>query len=117
MNEIGYTMVNGYRMPNYLPHQEPEIQLGKYGLLRRRYLMQHRRGTFSYLLTSGKLNPHLTEIDRQARARIEQITEQMAKAEGVTEELKAQDQMKWVGLMNNIKDAVEETVLNELIYI
>ena len=79
--------------------------------------MQHRQGTFSYLLTSGKLNPHLTEIDRQARARIEQITEQMAKAEGVTEKLKALDQMKWVGLMNNIKDAAEETVLNELIYI
>ena len=117
MNEIGYTLVNGYRIPNYLPHQEPEIQLGKYGLLRRRYLMQHRRGTFSYLLTSGKLNPHLTEIDRQARARIAEITEQMAKAEGVTEELKAQDQMKWVGLMNNIKNAAEETVLNELIYI
>ena len=117
MNEIGYTMVNGYRIPNLLPHQEPEIQLGKYALLRRRFLMQHRRGIFSYLLTSGELNPHLMEIDRQARARIERIMEQMAKAEGVTEEMKAQDQMKWVALMNNIKNAAEETVLNELIYV
>ena len=117
MNEIGYMMVNGYRIPNLLPHQEPEIQLGKYALLRRRFLKRHRPITFTNLLTSGKLNPHLMEIDRQARARIEQITEQMAKAEGVTEELKAQDQMKWVGLMNNIKDAAEETVLNELIYV
>ena len=117
MNEIGYTMVNGYRIPNYLPHQEPEIQLGKYALLRRRFLKQHRPITFTNLLTSGKLNPHLMEIDRPARTRIAEITEQMAKAEGVTEELKAQDQMKWVGLMNNIKNAAEETVLNELIYV
>ena len=117
MNEIGYTMVNGYRIPNLLPHQEPEIQLGKYALLRRSFLKQHRRGTFSYLLTSGKLNPHLMEIDRQARARIEQITDEMAKAEGVTEELKAQDQMKWAGLMNNIKNQAEQTVYQELIYV
>ena len=116
MNEIGYTMENGYRIPNLLPHQEPEIRLGKYALLRRRFLMQHRRGTFSHLLTSGKLNPHLTEIDRTARTRIEQITEQMARAEGVTEELKARDQMKWVGLMNSIRQTAEETVLQELIY-
>ena len=116
MNEIGYTMVNGYRIPNFLPHQEPEIQLGKYALLRRRFLKQYRPITFTNLLTSGKLNPHLMEIDRTARTRIAEITEQMAKAEGVTEELKAQDQMKWVGLMNNIKNAAEQTVFQELIY-
>ena len=116
MNEIGYTMVNGYRIPNLLPHQEPEIQLGKYALLRRSFLKRHRPITFTNLLTSGKLNPHLMEIDRQARARIAEITEQMVKAEGVTEELKAQDQMKWVGLMNNIKNAAEQTVYQELIY-
>lgn len=117
MNEIGYTMVNGYRIPNYLPHQEPEFHLGKYGRLRRRFLKENRPITFTNLLTSGKLNPHLMEIDEKARTRIDQIMEQMAQAEGVTEELKAHDQMKWVGLMNNIKQAAEETVLNELIYV
>lgn len=117
MNEIGYTMVNGYRIPNLLPHQEPEIHLGKYALLRRRFLMQHRPGTFSHLLTSGSLNPHLMQVDREARARMERLTAEIALSQGVTEELKAANQMRWVGLMNNIRSTAEEVVLNELIYV
>ena len=117
MNEIGYTMVNGYRIPNLLPHQEPEIHLGKYALLRRRFLMHHRPGTFTNLLTSGGLNPHLLQVDQEAQARMERLTSEMARSQGVTEELKATDQMRWVGIMNNIRSAAEEMVLNELIYV
>ena len=116
MTEITYRMENGYRLPNLLPPQEPEVHLGKYALLRRKFLKQSRRVTYTNLLTSGKLNAHLTEIERTAQARMEQLTAQMAKEAGVTEELKASDQMKWVGLMNNIRHSAEETILNDLIY-
>ena len=116
MSELTYTMQNGYRLPNLLPPQEPEMHLGKYALLRRTYLKQHRRVTYTNLLTSGKLNQHLMEIEQTAKTRIEQIMAQMAKAEGVTEELKASDPMKWTGLMNNLRHSAEETVLAELIY-
>lgn len=92
-----------------------EITFGKYASLRRQYLEQHRPVEFSNLKITGKLNEHLQEIDRTAHARIEQITKEMARTEGVTEKLKATDQMKWVGLMNNIRHAAEETVLEELI--
>ena len=116
MSELTYTMQNGYRLPDLLPPQEPEMHLGKYALLRRTYLKQHRRVTYTNLLTSGKLNQHLMEIEQTAKTRIEQIMAQMAKAEGVTEELKASDPMKWTGLMNNLRHSAEETVLAELIY-
>ncbi len=117
-----YTMRNGYRLPNLLPPQESlpdgktEIHLGKYALLRRKYLKQHRRVTYTNLLTSGKLNQHLMEIEQTANSRLEQLTRQMAQTEGVTESLKAENQMKWVGLMNSIRQAAEEMVLKELIY-
>ena len=84
--------------------------------LRRQFLKEHRRITYTNLLTSGKLSSHLAEIQQSAQRRMEEIVAQMAKAQGVTEELKASDQMKWVGLMNNIQNAAEETVLAELIY-
>ena len=116
MNELTYTMQSGYRIPNLLPPQEPEMTLGKYALLRRSFLQQHRRVTYTNLLTSGKLTAHLMEIEQTAKSRMEQLTSQMAKAQGVTEELKAADQMKWVGLMNNIRQAAEETILTELIH-
>ncbi|MCH5353650.1 MAG: TnpV protein [Acutalibacter sp.] len=116
MTEITYRTESGYRLPNLLPPQEPEVHLGKYALLRKNFLKQHRRVTYTNLLTSGKLNTHLMEIEQTARSRMEQITAEMAKSQGVTEELKATDQMKWVGLMNNIRQAAEEIVLNELIY-
>ena len=116
MNQITYTMQGDYNLPNLLPPQEPEVHLGKYALMRRRYLKQNRRITYTNLLTSGKLNAHLTEIEQTAKSRLEQIISQMAQAEGVTEELKAADPMRWTGLMNNIKQSAEETVLQELIY-
>ena len=114
--ELTSTMKNGYRLPNLLPPQEPEVHLGKYALLRRRYLQQNRKVRFTNLLTSGKLNEHLMEVDKAANERMELLVAQMAQAEGITEEMKATDQIKWVGLMNNIRMSAEEQVLKELIY-
>ena len=116
MNQITYTMQGDYNLPNLLPPQEPEVHLGKYALLRRRYLQQSRKVLFTNLLTSGKLNEHLMEVDKAANERMELLVAQMAQAEGITEEMKATDQMKWVGLMNNIRMSAEEQVLKELIY-
>ena len=116
MNGLTYTMQGDYSLPSLLPPQEPEVTLGKYALMRRRFLKQNRRVTYTNLLTTGRLNRHLMEIEETARTRIEQMLAQMAKTEGVTEELKAADPMKWTGLMNNLKHSAEETVLAELIY-
>ena len=114
--DMTYTMKGGCRLPDLLPPQEPEMALGKYGLLRRKYLKEHRKVLFTNLLTSGRLNEHLSEIDRTAKQRMEQLVTEMARTEGVTEKLKAADPMKWVGLMNDLRNAAEETVLTELIY-
>ena len=116
MAEITYTRQGDYNLPNLLPPQEEPVPHGKYALLRRRFLKEHRRITYTNLLTSGKLSSHLAEIQQSAQRRMEEIAAQMAKAEGVTEELKARDQMKWVQMMNNLQNAAEETVLAELIY-
>ena len=113
---LTYRKEGDYNLPNLLPPQEAEVHLGKYALLRRTFLKENRRVTYTNLLTSGKLNAHLMEIERTALTRLEQMVPQMAKAEGVTEELKAADQMKWVGLMNNIRHSAEEVILSELIY-
>jgi hypothetical protein len=85
-------------------------------MLRRSYLRNHKRGIYTGMLLSGKLNPHLEEVDRRSNEMMEQLTTQMAQTEGVTEQLKATDQMKWVGLMNNIRQRAEEIVLTELVY-
>jgi len=114
--ELTYRMEGDYRVPNLTVPEERQVVLGKYALLRKNYLKQHRRILFVNLLTSGTLNEHLTEIEQTAQERMELITRQMAAAQGVTEELKAADQMKWVGLMNNIRTSAEETILNDLIY-
>ncbi len=113
---LTYRKEGDYNLPNLLPPQETEVHLGKYALLRRRFLKENRRVTYTNLLTSGKLNAHLMEIERTALTRLEQTVSQMAKAEGVTETMKATDQMKWVGLMNNIRHSAEEAILSELIY-
>ena len=114
--EVTYTMQGDYQLPNLMPPQEEPVPLGKYARMRKRFLQEHRKITYTNLLTSGKLNSHLAEIQQTAQRRMEEIVAQMAKTQGVTEELKASDQMKWVGLMNNLQNAAEETVLAELIY-
>ena len=116
MAESTHTREGDYNLPNLLPPQEEPVPHGKYALLRKKFLKEHRRVTYTNLLTSGKLNSHLAEVQQTAQRRMEEIVAQMSKAQGVTEELKASDQMKWVGLMNNIQNAAEEMVLAELIY-
>lgn len=113
--ELTYEMRGDYSLPNLAAPDEPEIVLGRYALLRRDYLKKHRKVLFTNLLTSGKLMAHLMEIEEAAQNRMEQIVTALAKAEGVTEELKARDQMKWVGLMNNFRHSAEEIIREELI--
>ena len=115
---ISYTLTadGNYYLPDLTLPEEPHYDIGRFGLMRRHYLKNHRKGLFIVLLTSGKLNEHLCEIDQTANDRMELLTKQMAKSEGVTEQLKAENQMEWVSLMNNIKNVAEEIVINELIY-
>lgn len=112
--ELTYRNVNGYLLPNLCVEDLPP--LGKYGMLRRSYLKLHHGGTYTGMLLSGKLHPHLQEIDQQANEMAEQLIAQIARQQNVTEQLKATNQLRWVGMMNNIKAAVEEIVLKKLIY-
>ena len=114
--ELTYEKNGDYLIPNLMPDNEPEEPLTKYGLMRKNYLKEHRRGIYSGLLMTGKLKEHCLEIQKQAEERMDFLTEQMAKAEGVDEALKASDQMKWVAKMNAIRHSAEETVLTELVY-
>ena len=112
--KVTYRTEGDYLLPNLTAPEAPRI--GKYGMLRREYLWKNLKGIYTGMLLSGKLNGHLEEVDRQATEMMERLTSQMAKAEGLTEELKAKDQMRWVGLMNNIRASAEEVVLSELVY-
>ena len=112
--ELTYCKVGDYFIPNLEVPESPKI--GKYGMLRRSYIRKNRQGIYTGLLLSGKLNKHLEEVDQQADEMVKRLVSQMVKLQGVTEQLKAQDQLKWVGLMNNIRAAAEEIVLRELIY-
>ena len=114
MLELTYHWEGDYLIPDLDLPEAPKI--GKYGTMRHNYLRDHHRGVFDGMLLTGKLNAHLEEVDRRANEMMERLTTQMAKAEGVTEQLKAADQLAWVGAMNNIKARAEEIVLNELIY-
>ena len=104
-----------YLFPD-LSLEDTDLPIGKYGLLRKRYLKEHKRGWYSSLLLTGKLDAHLAEIDRTCTERIELIMNQLAQREGVTEALKAADQMEWVRRMNSIRARAEEIVLSELVY-
>ena len=113
--EISYSKVGDYHIPNLiLPEEEQSI--GKYGRMRRRYLKEHRPVLFSNLILSGKLYQHLAEIDRTCENRLELIIRQIKVQEGVTEKLKADDQMEWIRRMNSIQNRAEEIVLSELVY-
>ena len=114
--EITYSQCGDYYIPNLVLSQEEQKPIGKYGRMRRRYLKEHHPGVYSNLLLSGKLNQHLAEVDHACMDRIELITQQMKVQEGVTEALKAADQMAWVAHMNSIQNRAEEIVLHELIY-
>jgi len=117
MSDLTYSRVGDYNLPDVcLPEQEIRA-IGKYGLLRKRYLKTHRKILYINLLTAGTLHSHLAEIDEQAKDRLELIMKQMAAAQGVTEELKVSNQMLWVGATNNIKACAEEIILKEIVYV
>ena len=111
-----YTQVRDYLIPNLVISEAEQSPLGKYGRMRKHYLKEHRPALYTNLLTTGKLNQHLAEIDEACEERMELLISQMAKLEGVTEELKAADQMEWVRRMNNIRNRAEEIVLSEIVY-
>ena len=112
--ELTYRQEGDYMLPNVTVPESPKI--GKYGMLRRDYLKNHRNPIYTGMFLSGKLKAHLEETDRQATEMMERLTGEMAKQEGVNERLKAEDQMLWVQRMNNIRERAEETILNDLIY-
>ncbi len=111
-----YRQVGDYLLPNItLPEEETE-PIGMWGQRHLRYLKQHRKILYINLLTSGKLNSYLAEIDKQATDMCFRLVKQLAEKEGVTEQLKAENQMEWVRRMNNIRNRAEEVVYNEIIY-
>ena len=112
-----YTLgADGMYYPDLELPEEETPRDGKYGKMRHAYLREHKKAYYTTLLFDGKLVAHLNEIDDATNAQMMQLTKQMAKAQGVTETLKAQNQMAWVGAMNNIRNAAEEIILSELIY-
>ena len=111
-----YTEVGDYLLPDLILDEAEQQPIGKYGRMRKRYLKEHRPILFSNLLLSGKLDQHLAEIDHACVERMDLLTWQMADQEGVTEALKAANQMEWVRRMNSIQNRAEEIVLHELIY-
>lgn len=111
-----YTQVGDYLLPNLELPEEEQQPIGVWGQRHRRYLKEHRRATYATLLTGGKLNDYLADIDRQAEKLFSRLVKQMAEAEGVTETLKAANQMEWVGRMNSIRSRAMEIVNSELIY-
>ena len=112
-----YTQVGDYFLPDLKLPEEETKPIGIWGQRHKRYLQEHKRATYTTLLTSGKLNSYLADIDEQAEEMFFRLVEQMAEREGVTEQLKAENQMKWIGLMNNIRNRVIEVVNAELIYV
>ena len=111
-----YTQIGDYLIPNLEIGKPDQSPLGKYGRMRKRYLKEHRPVLYTNLLVTGKLDQHLAEIDEACEERMESLTRQMAKLEGLTEALKATDQMEWVRRMNSIRSRAEEIVLHELVY-
>ncbi len=111
-----YTQVGDYLLPNLVMDPQPEGEIGLWGWRRKQYLKEHRKGTYNAMLLNGTLTQHLIDTNTEALDLMESLVKQMAKAEGVTEELKRRDQLDWVRRMNNIRNRAEEIVRNELIY-
>ena len=111
-----YRQVGDYFIPNITLPDDGEYQIGKYGRMRRSYLKEYRKILYNNYVLEGTLFKHLAEIDQACNERIENIISAMAKQEGVTEALKATNQMEWVRRMNSIRSRAEEIVLTELVY-
>ena len=113
-NGLSYTLHGDYYLPD-LEIIEEEPAYGKYGIMRKQFLKEHRSARYQYLVLTGKLTEHLKQIDKEVREKVEMLVEQMAEQWGVIKELKMQDQMEWVRRMNNIKSVAEEVVLKNLL--
>ena len=111
--EITYSKYGDYYLPDLVLSEEEPATYGRFGRIQLKYLKEHRRVLYINLLTSGELTQHLNEVDRQAR---EMLVKQMAQEQGITEQMKAEDQMAWVGAMNNIRSAAEEVVMQEIMF-
>ena len=113
-NGLSYTLHGDYYLQD-LEINEEEPTYGKYGIMRKKFLKEHRSARYQYLVLTGKLTEHLNQVDKEAREKVEMLVEQMAEQWGVTEKLKMQDQMEWVRKMNNIRSRVVEIIDVELI--
>jgi hypothetical protein len=114
---ISYTLQGDYYLPDLTLPEDAEMRpIGLYGERHRRHLKEHQRTVYMELLYSGRLHSYLADINEQAKKRFELLVRQLAEKEGVTEKLKAENQMEWVRGMNNIRNRAEEVVLNEIIY-
>ena len=113
--ELTYTQNGDYLIPN-LTAEEPMEMLGKYGRMRQRYLEQHKPVLFQTMLLNGELTAHLREIDKAANEQLDSLMRALAKEAGATEQMKATNQLAWVGLMNSLKAQAEELILTELVY-
>ena len=115
-NGLWYELQGDYYIPCLILPAEKEQPIGLWGQRHLRYLKEYRRSTYTTLLTSGKLNTYLADIDEQAQERMERLTAQMKQAEGITEQLKAENAMEWVQKMNNIPHRAEEIIYSKIIY-
>ncbi len=116
MNEITYTRQGDYLLPDLTMPEQPELTMGKYARMRKKFLKEHHKVRYYNLLTSCTLNEHLNDTEQRATELEKMLTKQMAESEGVTESLKAADMMSWVRKMNNIRSRVQEIVLTEIVY-
>ena len=117
MAELTYTKVGDYYIPDLMMDgEDEEMPLGKYGMLRERFLKKHHHGTYTSMLLTGRLEPHLREIDRQAREQVDRMVEDLKKQNGVDEAMKCRDQMGWVQAVNSFIAQAEEIVLAEIVY-
>ena len=115
-NGLWYELQGDYYLPCLKLPEEPEVHIGIWGQRHRRYLKSHRRALYTSLLTSGKLNDYLADLNEQAEAMFSRLVKQLSEKEGVTEGLKAENQMLWVQRMNNVRNVAMEIVANDLIY-
>ena len=116
MTELTYQKNGDYLIPDLTLSGQEKTPLGKYGRMRKKYLQEHRPILWNQMILSETLYPHLREIDTAANNRLEQMIPTLARAAGLTEELKASEPLKWTGLMNACKAQAEETILAELVY-
>ena len=112
--EITYTLVGDYYLPNQVAPESPKV--GRWGMLRFNYLRKRREALYTIMLMENTLNPHLEEINCQAQEMEQHLISQLAQREGITEQLKAENQMEWVARMNSIRSLADEIVLKDLIY-